>query len=424
MSAPAVAAADHYDLVIIGGGPVGASLACALAEQPLRIAVVEAVGFEAAGQPSYDDRAIALAAGTRRIFEALEVWPALSPEVSPIHRIHVSDRGHFGFTRIDRSQQGVPALGYVTPARALGAALGTRVGALPAVDLICPARVERVGVTGPRATVALTENGRFRELTTGLVVAADGARSAVREQLGIGTREWNYGQTALITNITPQHDHGQVAFERFTDSGPLAILPLGPRRCAAVWTLQDAEVEAVLALDDAGFLKRLQERFGFRLGRLEHAGARHAYPLRLVRAAESVGARLAVIGNAAHTLHPIAGQGFNLGLRDVAALAQVIAEAREGGEDIGDLPVLERYARWRRADHRRVIGFTDGLARLFVNPLPPVRAVGDAGMVALDLLPPAKRLFARLTMGRAGRLPRLACGVPLARPGEGGRRGR
>lgn len=404
-----------YDLLIVGGGMVGASLACALSDQPLRIAVAEAVTFDAPVQPSYDDRAIALAAGTRRIFEGMGLWPQLRDGLTAIHRIHVSDRGRFGFAHIDRREQRVEALGYVAPARVLGAGIGARLRELPAVDLICPARVESVQAGGERATVRLTTDDGSRDIRARLVVAADGAQSAVRAQLGIATRSWEYGQTAVVTNVTPQLDHAHVAYERFTDSGPLAVLPMGERRCAVVWTVPDGAVDEVMGLDDAGFLARLQERFGYRLGRLERVGKRHSYPLRLVRARESVRDRLALIGNAAHTLHPVAGQGFNLGLRDVAVLAEVIADALDGGEDIGAGAVLRRYADWRKSDHRRVIAFTDGLARMFVNPLVPVGLARDAGMVLLDLLPPAKRAFARLTMGRTGRLPRLACGLPLRR---------
>lgn len=402
-----------YDLLIVGGGMVGASLACALGDQPLRIAVVEAVASDAPIQPSYDDRAIALAAGTRRIFEGMGLWADLCDGVTPIHRIHVSDRGRFGFARLDCREQGVEALGYVAPAHVLGAGIGARLRELPAVDLICPARVESVQPGPERATVRLSTADGTRDVRARLVVAADGARSAVREQLAISSTCWEYGQTAIVTNITAQLDHDHVAFERFTDTGPLAMLPMDGRRCAVVWTVPDAAVDETMRLDDDSFLARLQERFGQRLGRLEQVGRRYSYPLRLIRAREPVRERLALIGNAAHTLHPIAGQGFNLGLRDVAVLAQVLSDALRAGEDIGGSDVLRRYGNWRKADYMRVITFTDGLARIFANPLGPVGLVRDAAMVLLDMAPPAKRALAKLTMGRAGRLPRLACGLPL-----------
>lgn len=404
---------DIYDILIGGGGLVGASLACALSGHGLRIGLIEAVPYGEPGQPSYDDRAIALAAGTQRIFTGMGLWPALESRVTPIHRIHVSDRGRFGFARLDRAEEGVPALGYVALGRDLGAVLSERLAACADVELIAPARVSGVESGVDAAQVRVADDTGERVLATRLLVAADGAQSTLRDLLEIPTTTWEYGQTALIANITPERPHANVAYERFTDTGPLALLPMSDDRCALVWTLRDDQVETILALDDTAFLARLQERFGQRLGRLLRVGRRSAYPLRLVRARESVRPRLALIGNAAHTLHPIAGQGFNLGLRDVAALAEVLLDARRDGRDIGAAAVLARYSDWRQGDHRRVIAFTDGLTRVFASPLPPLAMARDLGMLALDLCPPAKRLFARLTMGRAGRLPRLARGLEL-----------
>ncbi len=404
---------NTYDILISGGGLVGASLACALSGRGLRIGLIEAVPYGEPGQPAYDDRALALAAGTQRVFSALDLWGGLEGHATPIHRIHVSDRGRFGFARLDRTEEGVPALGYVALGRDLGAVLSARLARLSDVELICPAHVTGVEFSVTDARVQIESAAGAESLSTQLLVAADGAQSMLRDLLDIPTTVWEYGQTALIANLTPERAHANVAYERFTDTGPLALLPMSENRCALVWTLRDDQVDAVMALDDAAFLVRLQERFGQRLGRLTRAGQRTVYPLRLVGARESVRPRLALIGNAAHTLHPIAGQGLNLGVRDVAALAEVLLAARREQRDLGDLAVLKRYAEWRRGDHRRVIAFTDGLTRLFTNPLPPIVWARDIGMLALDLCPPAKHLFAKLTMGRAGRLPRLARGLGL-----------
>ena len=405
--------AEHYDILIVGGGLVGASLVCALAGQGMTIGLVESAPFGSRGQAGFDDRAIALAAGSQRIFAGMGLWDAIAPSATPIERIHVSDRGRFGFTRLDRREEGVAALGYVVLSRDLGRVLAERLQRLDGVELITPAEVTDIDNSATPARVQLNREGQPAGVTADLVVAADGARSRVREALGIETSEWDYRQTALITNIRTARPHGNVAYERFTDQGPIALLPMSEGRCSVVWTLPAAQVDAVLALNDAACLARLQERFGYRLGRFERIGRRDAYPLTLVRARESVRSRLALIGNAAHTLHPIAGQGFNLGLRDVAALAEVVCDAHRAGRDIGEAGVLQQYADWRRADHPAVIAFTDGLTRLFTNPLAPVALLRDAGMLAMDLLPPAKRLFGRLTMGRSGRLPRLARGVEL-----------
>ena len=402
-----------YDLLIIGGGLVGASLACALGRSGLRIGVVEPVTFDAQQQPSYDDRAIALAHGSQRIFSGMGLWDRLAKQVTPIAQIHVSDRGRFGFTRLRHEEAGVAALGYIATARLLGAVLVGRLSELDQVELLCPARLEGVRRAADAIHVEIDVDGACRSLSTRLLVAADGAESAVRDRFGIPVTVWDYGQSAIVANVSTQLDHKNIAYERFTAQGPIAMLPMGARHCAIVWSVRSERLAALETLDDAGFLLALQDNFGYRLGRFEAVGKRASYALRLVRARDAVGPRLALIGNAAHALHPIAGQGFNLGLRDVAALAECLAEAARAGADPGNAPLLRRYAEWRRHDQGRVIAFTDGLTRLFANPLLPVALLRDAGMLALDVLPPAKRLFERLTMGRVGRLPRLARGLPL-----------
>lgn len=404
---------QRYDVLIAGGGMVGACLACALSGQGLRIGVVEAVRREVRDEPGYDDRAIALAYGTRRIFAGLGLWEAIEPDATPIHRIHVSDRGHFGAVRMDREDEGLPAIGYVVPARVIGQVLADAMAALDDVDSLCPVRIVGTTQAPGHVRVALEGPGGAETVAARLVVAADGADSLLRESAGIDSLQTDYGQTAIITNITPQQPHGNVAYERFTDTGPLALLPMSEGRCAVVWTVASADAGAVMALDDAAFLERLQERFGQRLGRLTRVGRRQAWPLRLLSARRSVAERLALVGNAIHTLHPIAGQGFNLGARDVAVLAEVIVDAVRNGDDPGAAAVLARYADWRRRDHASVTVFTDGLARLFTLPVPGLGVARSAGMIALDLMPPAKRLLTRLTMGRSGRMPRLSRGLPL-----------
>ena len=401
-----------YDLLIIGGGLVGASLACALDSLGLRIGLVEAAPLTVSAHPSYDDRTLALAQGTRRIFQTLGLWEALA--ATPIRRIHISERGSPGFAHLDSREEGVEALGYVIEARQVGAALLARLPNLRGVELLCPARLETVAVE-PQAACATLRLGEDRlvECRARLLVAADGAQSPVREQLGVAALRWDYGQQAVIANVTPTLPHENVAYERFTGDGPLALLPMSANRCAVVCTVNTADAAAVMALDDAAFIRLLQERFGDRLGRLQRVGRRNAYPLFLLKAREHARQRVALIGNAAHTLHPIAGQGFNLGIRDVAALAEVIADAWRSGADIGDLSILQRYADWRRWDQRRTLAFTDALNRLFANPLGPVRIARNLGLLAFDRLPLIKHEFARQTMGLYGRLPRLARGLSL-----------
>jgi 2-octaprenyl-6-methoxyphenol hydroxylase len=375
--------------------------------------MIEGVAPATRAEPGYDDRAIALAYGTSRILDGLGLWQQLLGDATPIHQIHVSDRGHFGVARMDRADERLPAIGYVVPARAIGQVLDAAVATAADIERFCPARVTGVERSDSDIRVQVTQDKAHFTLHGRVLVAADGADSSVREHFGITSLERDYGQSAIVTNITPQLPHRNIAYERFTDTGPLALLPMTEQRCAVVWTTAANQVDAVMQLSDEDFLAQLQERFGQRLGRLQRVGRRQAWPLRLLHANESVRERVALIGNAVHTLHPIAGQGFNLGARDVAVLAEVLVDAVRSGEDPGSLAVLERYARWRRHDHRNVTVFTDGLARLFSLSLPGLGMVRGAGLLAFDLLPPAKRLLTRMTMGRAARLPRLARGLPL-----------
>ena len=402
------------DLLIIGGGLVGASLACALAGQGLRIGLVEAAPLPVGSQPGYDDRAIALAEGTRRIFQTLGLWAELAAEATPIRQIHISERGSPAFAYLDSREEGVAALGYVVEARRIGQALLATLPTLPGVELCCPARLETVVIAPDAACVTLRfPNGRTVERRARLLVAADGADSPVREQLGIAVLRRDYGQQAVIAHVTPARPHQNIAYERFTPDGPVALLPLAGNRCAVVCTATDAAAPAVMALDDAGFIALMQDRFGDRLGPLLRVGRRQAWPLFLLKAQEQVRARVALIGNAAHTLHPIAGQGFNLGMRDVAALAEVITDARQWGEDMGGRPVLNRYADWRHRDQWQTVWFTDGLNRLFAHSWLPLRVARAVGLLAFEVLPPVKRRFARQAMGLDGRLPKLARGLAL-----------
>jgi 2-octaprenyl-6-methoxyphenol hydroxylase len=415
----------EFDLLIIGGGMVGASLAQALRGSGLRIAIIEAVPLHDENQPSYDARAIALSWGSRRIFEGVGIWSAMEREgVTPIRTIKVSDRGHFGAARMQADEEGVEALGYVAEAAVIGRALARDLTGLPEVTLFCPARLTDIRISDESANVTIEIDGEERELSGRLVVAADGGRSTVREKLGGKTFRLGYGQTAVIASVVTEREHGCIAYERFTESGPLALLPNtapawmagaenGARRWSLVWTVHDREVEEHLALDDAAFLTRLQQRLGRRAGRLLSVSPRSAYPLGLQYVRDHVRHRLAFIGNAAHLIHPVGGQGFNLGLRDVAVLAEVLVEALREGKDPGAVATLKKYAVWRRADYIRVMGFTDGLARTFSTDWRPLVVARNLGMVAMDLAPPLRRLFTRQAMGVNGRQPRLALGLPL-----------
>ncbi len=388
-----------HDVVIVGGGMNGATLALALSQAGLDVALIEAVELQAEQRPSYDDRAIALALGSVRILRRLGVWSELAERAEPIRRIHVSDRGHFGVTRLDSAEEGVEALGQVALARDIGAALNQRLAQAKGLRLICPAQLRDFEQHPEAIQLQVEQGGEQLRIDTRLLVAADGADSPIRQRLDIPVRSWHYGQHALVANITPGKPHQGVAYERFTDSGPLALLPMPGNRCALVWTCRDEQREALLALDDDAFLAGLQERFGYRLGRLQQPGRRAAYPLKMMQVRQHYRPRVVLIGNAAHTVHPIAGQGFNLGIRDVSVLTEVLAEGLRSGADPGSEPLLQRYAQRRDADQQGITLFTDLLARLFSSPLPPLRLGRNLGLLGIDLLPPAKHALARRAMG-------------------------
>jgi 2-octaprenyl-6-methoxyphenol hydroxylase len=300
-------------------------------------------------------------------------------------------------------------VGHVVPNRALGAALWSRLSRRPDLEVFCPARVATIDIREDAVELAIAPD---RILRARLVVAADGIDSAVRRAFGVGVETRDYLQAAIITTVLPGKFHDHVAYERFTSSGPLALLPIADGRCTLVLTLSPAAAEAAMGWSDEQFLSEVQARFGWRLGRLLKVGARRAYPLSLSRAQRSSAGRCIVVGNAAQALHPVAGMGFNLGLRDVASLAELIAE--KCGDGRGEIDsIAAAYDAWRAPDRREVIAFTDGLVRVFASPWGPVRRLRNLGLLAFDLLPPAKAALSALSIGAAGRIPKLARGVPL-----------
>ncbi len=406
--------ATSHDIVISGGGLVGASLALALSQLQLDVALVEAipVGSAAGEQPSFDERTTAISNGTQRIFDAIGVWPLIERAATPIKRIHVSDQGRFGFARINAQEQGLSQLGYVVINRIMGDALWRRLREAQ-VTIYAPARVASANFEADRQRIIL-DNGTA--LDAKLVIAADGAKSALREAAGIGSTTQDYGQTAVVTNLATQKFHENVAYERFTPTGPIAMLPLSDARVGVIWMLPPAQAEQVLQLPDAEFMAQLQTEFGLRLGRFTQVGKRFGYPLSLTQADRHIASRLAVVGNAAQGLHPIAGQGFNLGLRDAACLAEVIADAQReqaAAFDPGSAAALDRYQSWRSEDRQGIVRFTDGLVRLFAQSFGPFKTLRNVGMLLLDLAPPAKDYLARLSLGAAGKIPRLARGGTL-----------
>ena len=405
-----------YDVVVAGGGMIGTSLALALAPLGLRIALVEAVERSATSQPSFDDRSTALSRSTQRMFEAMRLWPDIVAASTPIRRIHVSDKGRFGFSHIDAEEQNVEALGYVVINRVLGDVLQNALAVQAGVDVVCPARVNEVQLQPDRVEAVVEHaDGATETLNAHLLVAADGANSTVRDLIRIGAVQEHYGQQAVIGNLRPEKPMQNVAYERFTDCGPLALLPIADNRAAFVWTVSEEDAARVLDLDDDAFVGELQSAFGFRLGRFSRIGKRVAYPLMLSKTVRLTAMRSVLVGNAAHGLHPVAAQGFNLGMRDVAALCDCIADGCQEADaaSIGAADVLDRYAEWRKTDQQKLVRFTDGLVRLFGSEKRSIRLMRNIGMLGFDLIPGVRSEFARHTMGLAGRLPRLSRGVPL-----------
>ena len=406
----------EYDIVIAGGGMIGTSLALALAPLKLRIAVVEAVARGAAQQPSFDDRSTALSRSSQRMFEAMALWPDIVAASTPIKSIHVSDKGRFGFSHIDAAQQKVEALGYVVINRVLGQVLQDALTKVDGLDLICPGTITAVATADNQVDVVVEEKNKSRSLSCDLLVAADGANSAVRDMIGISAARVDYEQWAVIGNVLPEKAPDNRAFERFTESGAVAMLPVADNRAGFVWMLSPECAKEMLSLTDDEFTRQLQETFGYRLGKFSKVGKRAAYPLALTKANGLIARRSVIVGNASHGLHPVAAQGFNLGMRDVAALCDCIADARDESSesfDCGNTAILENYAEWRRDDQGKVVRFTDGIVRLFGDTRAPVRTLRNLGMLAFDMIPGVRKAFAKHTMGLAGRLPRLSRGLPL-----------
>jgi len=406
-----VAGVQEFDVAIVGGGMVGASCALALAGTDRNVVLIEAIAHDSSAQPSFDERTTALGNASRRIFEGLGVWNRLQVHAALIRSIHVSQAGRFGFARLEADAQGIDAFGYVVANRVIGAALWDALRGAPNIALHVPARPKDVQIAKDAVTVTIADAaGEEARIRARLVVGADGAQSPVRAAAGIDARIEDYGQRALVVNVRADRPHEGRAYERFTAGGPLAVLPLHDGGFTVVWSANPQRAQELLALPDDAFLAELQRLFGWRAGRFVRAGRRASYDLALTRALTSIGERSALIGNAAQALHPVAGQGFNLGLRDGAMLAELLAADRE---DAGGAALLRKFSDWRARDRRGVIRFTDGLVKLFGDGRRGVGVLRNLGLLLFDLMPPAKSALARVSAGFGGPTPRLARGLDL-----------
>jgi 2-octaprenyl-6-methoxyphenol hydroxylase len=402
-----------YDVVIIGAGMVGASLACAIAPSGLRIAVIESVIHSDSQQSSYDDRGITLSPSSKRILEQINVWQQVQSHATAIKKIHISEQGRFGFTHLDAQECGHPELGNVVVARSLGQALHQQMSSFENVKLICPAELKHFHRSDSGMTLEILNAGNNETITAGLLVGADGSQSLVRRLAGINTKEKDFKQTAIVANVSTQKPNQSIAYERFTPHGPIALLPIDKNRSVLVFTVERAKAQYYLNMVEPEFIGEVEKEFGRRLGRIEQIGQRRSYPIHFIEVTEQYQKYLVVLGNAAHTIHPNAAQGFNLGLRDVAGLAECITEGLKKGLAINDAHILENYVKLREDDQQHVMQFTNSLAKSFYNEWPVVGSARNMAMLLIDTLPEFKNLFIERTMGLAGNQPRLVRGLSL-----------
>jgi 2-octaprenyl-6-methoxyphenol hydroxylase len=426
------------EIAIVGGGMVGMTLAAATAGAGIATTLIEAEPKEAMTEAAYDGRSSAIAYGSQQVLAGIGAWEALENDASPIREIRVSDGGwrsglaksahespffvHYNHRELPDGAVATgtqPPFGWIVENRAIRRGLLRRLAESPNLTHIAPARVAEVEFQSGGAALRLQDG---REIHARLVVAADGRMSSVRRYAGIGFKEFGYNQTAIVCTVAHERDHRGVAHENFLPAGPFAMLPMTDapdgqggimHRSSIVWTEDPRIVPWLLSLDDASLGAEIARRFGTTLGKLTPVGPRFSYPMRLLLADAYAKDGAVLVGDAAHAIHPVAGQGFNLGVRDVAALAEALVDGHRLGLDLGSLAVLENYARWRRFDNLLLTGFTDGLVRLFSNDLPPVRLARDLGFFAFNLTKPLKRMAMRHAMGVVGDLPRLVRGLPL-----------
>ncbi|MCB9945788.1 MAG: UbiH/UbiF/VisC/COQ6 family ubiquinone biosynthesis hydroxylase [Geminicoccaceae bacterium] len=401
---------ERVDVIVVGGGLTGLALAIAIGRVGARVAVIEAQTFETLVSAPHDGRVTAIALGSKRLLEGIGVWERMEGEAEAILDIEVGEPDSLGRVHYDHREIGDDPLGWIVENRVTRNALVDTVRGLETVRLIPSARVERIE-RDAGAVAVTTDSGEV--LRGSLMAVCEGRQSSTRDRLGISARRWSYDQLGIVCTLRHEQPHGGLAVERFFPDGPFAMLPMRDNRSSIVWALETGLAKQVTALDDDAFVAEVSERFGDSLGRLSLEGRRWAYPLQLVWSDSYVAERVALVGDAARGIHPIAGQGWNLALRDVAALAEIIADRMRLGLDPGDGAALENYAAWRRFDGLALVAVTDGINRLFANDFTPLRLARETGLAVVDRLPPARRFFMRHAMGLVGDLPRLMRGEAL-----------
>ncbi len=398
---------NDYDVVIVGGGLVGASLALALGAHR-RVALLES---QARPQPDQQgpsgERAIVLSSSSKNILSALGIWSFLAPYVESVKEVQVSDRGHFGQVKISAKEEDLPALGYVIQAKHLQAQLTMLLEQSEKIAVFYKAECRNLDTSTTGAVVKFDSLAGRQEISAELIVGADGQHSAVRELLGVAVSTVNYEQSAVVSNIDLARSHHHIAYERFTPTGPIALLPLKEKKATLVWTVPHEAVNDIKSLTPEAFIEKVQDIFGYRLGRFIKATTPVAFPVSMIRATELVRERVVLVGNSANAIHPIAGQGLNLGLRDVAVLVELIMEQGFGCCD----KLLQEYVSRRRSDHLQIVNITHSLVGFFSNAFFPLTFARNMGMTAMELLPPLKRLLSKKSLGQVGHVTSMSCGV-------------
>ena len=390
----------HYDIIIVGAGMVGATLACGLAEEAeqLKIAIIDA------NEPkfdwdknSYDMRVSAITRASQTLLKNVGAWDKIVEQrISPYQEMFVWDAGAKGELHFDSADMGEADLGHIIENRVIVKALHQRLKELPQIELLCPAKLESIDFKQDKTHVVLEDK---TELTANLVVAADGSRSWIRQQASIAVKGWDFDQAALVTTVKTEKYHQDTAWQRFLSSGPLAFLPLTEGYSSIVWSTSPDEAKRLTEISEDEFAVELEHAFESKLGKITSVASRAVFPLRLFETLNYVQHRLALVGDAAHTIHPLAGQGVNLGLADVASLMDVVVDALNNKKDIGDLKVLRRYERWRRADNRSMLLAMDGLKRLFGSELTGVKTLRSVGLDITNKITPLKNLIMQQAMG-------------------------
>jgi 2-octaprenyl-6-methoxyphenol hydroxylase len=394
-----------YDLVIVGGGITGLTLAAALKDSGLSVLLIEAKVTSAAVAKG---QAYAIHMLSALIYQGIGIWDKILPQIAKYRQVRLSDADYPEVVEFTTQDLGTPELGYVAEHQALLQPLQEFVQGCPHVTYLCPAEVVNTQYQQDVVSIDIKIAGENRTVRSKLLVAADGSRSPIRQAAGIKTSGWKYWQSCIVAFVKPEKSHKDTAYEKFWTSGPFAILPLPGNRCRIVWTAPHAEAQALCALDDERFLAELSQRFGNQMGKLALEGDRFIFQVQLMQSDRYVLPRLALIGDAAHNCHPVGGQGLNLGIRDAAALAQVLQTATKAGEDIGNIRVLKDYERWRKKENLTILGFTDLLDRIFSNNFLPILLVRRLGLWVMRRVPALKIFTLKLMIGLKGRTPELA----------------